>query len=93
MIRARVRFESPNGHIKVWKALAAPETYGEFLAMLFRSGYIMSRRHEQTDSWYPVFEKKVSATHSPEFQKLIQKQKIWKSKIHPTHLNGKPYNQ
>lgn len=91
MITARVVFESDSGHMIVRTALAAPENFREFLAMLFRDKYRTSR-HNQTDSWYPVFQKQMSATHSPELQEQIEKQKFQRIETRPVLLNGKPYD-
>jgi len=90
MITARATFESPGGHFTIQKAIAAPETFGEMIHLFFRKGYTIGN-HEQEDHWYPVFDREVSATYSPELRERIAKQKYWESELHPVTFNGYPY--
>jgi hypothetical protein len=60
MYITRITFESYEEPLKAKFVAAVPENYKEFFCMCFRSGYVISNRFEQNESWYPVFEKRVA---------------------------------
>lgn len=55
----RADYEAKSGKVLDEKIIfAIPDTYCEFLALLFRSGYLVSSRIAREDSWLPALQKR-----------------------------------